>query len=72
MLDQFLVSKEFIKKPSKVKVVDGSTETFKPPQMKGPAGAAKKYGRPSKPSSFDQTGFSDHYPIVMRIKTNSN
>ena len=72
MLDQFLVTKEFIKNSSKVGVVDGSTEMFKPQQLKGPAGAAKKYGRPSKPSSFDQTGFSDHYPIVMRIETNSN
>jgi endonuclease/exonuclease/phosphatase family metal-dependent hydrolase len=72
MLDQFLVSKEFIKNTSKVKVVDGSTAMFKPPQLKGPAGAAKKYGRPSKPSSFDQTGFSDHYPVVMKIRTNSN
>lgn len=69
MLDQFLVSKVFIKNTSKVKVVDGSTAMFKPPQLRGPAGAAKKYGRPSKPSSFDQTGFSDHYPIVMKIKT---
>lgn len=72
MLDQFLVSKEFIKNSSKVKVVDGSTAMFKPPELSGPAGAAKKYGRPSKPSSFDQTGFSDHYPIVMKVKTNSN
>lgn len=72
MLDQFLVSKEFIKNTSKVRVVDGSTATFKPQQLKGPAGAAKKYGRPSKPSSFDQTGFSDHYPIVMSIATNTN
>jgi hypothetical protein len=72
MLDQFLVSKEFIKNTSKVKFVDGSTAIFKPQQIKGSAGAPKKYGRPSKPSSFDQTGFSDHYPIVMRIKTNSN
>jgi predicted extracellular nuclease len=72
MLDQFLVSKEFIKIASKVKVVDGSIAIFKPQEMKGPAGAAKKYGRPSKPASFNQTGFSDHYPIVMRIKTNSN
>jgi predicted extracellular nuclease len=71
MLDQFLVSKEFIKNTSKVKVVHGSTATFKPPQLRGPAGAAKKYGRPSKPSSFDQTGFSDHYPVVMKIKTRS-
>jgi predicted extracellular nuclease len=68
MLDQFLVSKEFIKNTSKVRVVDASTAMFKPQQLKGPAGAAKKYGRPAKPSSFDQTGFSDHYPIVMKIK----
>jgi predicted extracellular nuclease len=72
MLDQFLVSKQFIKNDSKVKVVDGSTAMFKPQQMIGSAGAAKKYGRPSKSSSFDQTGFSDHYPIVMKIKTNSS
>jgi hypothetical protein len=52
--------------------VDGSTALFKPQQLKGPAGAAKKYGRPSKPSSFNQTGFSDHYPVVMKIRTNSN
>lgn len=72
MLDQFLVSKEFIKKTSKVKVVEGSTAIFKPQQLKGPAGAAKKYSRPSKGESFDPTGFSDHYPIVMRIETNSS
>lgn len=72
MLDQFLVTKEFIKTASKVKVVDGSAAMFKPPEMKGPAGAAKKFGRPSKPGSFDQTGFSDHYPVVMKVKTNSN
>lgn len=72
MLDQFLVSKSFLKNTSKVKIVDGSTAIFKPQQLIGRAGAAKKYGRPSKPSSFDQTGFSDHFPIVMKIKTNSN
>jgi predicted extracellular nuclease len=72
MLDQFLVSKQFLKNTSKVKLVDGSTALFKPQQMKGPAGTAKKYGRPSRPSRFDQTGFSDHYPVVMKIKTNSS
>jgi hypothetical protein len=72
MLDQFLVTKEFIKNTSKVKVVDGSTAMFKPLQLQGPSGAAKRYSRSSWLSSFGQTGFSDHYPMVMKIKTNSN
>jgi hypothetical protein len=72
MLAQFLVTKEFIKNTSKVKVVHGSTARFKPLQLQGPSGAAKRYSRSSWLSSFGQTGFSDHYPMVMKIKTNSN
>ena len=72
MLDQFLANKELLKNTSKVKVIDGSIELFKPAQFVGSRGAAKKYGRPSKPSSFDQTGFSDHFAIAMKIRSNTN
>jgi len=72
MLDQILVNKEFIKNTSKVKLVDGSLEIFKPSQLVGSSGRAKKFGRPSKPSSFDPTGYADHFPLTMKIRTNDN
>ena len=73
MLDQFLLSKGMIKNDSKVKVKkeNGKDKVaiFKPSAMIGSSGRPKRFGRPSRPSSFDNTGFSDHFPITAEIKS---
>ncbi len=69
MLDQFLVSKGMNKNDSKIKVKKETIAIFKPSEMVGSSGRPKRFGRPSRPSSFDNTGFSDHFPITVEIKS---
>ena len=68
MLDQFLVSKGMLRKNSSIRVLRDSVGIFRPEEMVGSGGAPRRFGRPSKKSSFDESGFSDHYPITVRLE----
>ncbi len=68
MLDQFLVTKGMLRTQSPVKVDLSSIEIFRPAAIRKTNGSPKKFGRPSKASSFNQTGFSDHFPITVLLK----
>ena len=68
VLDQFLVSKGILTGTSGFEVVDGSVEIFKRPEMVKPG----EYGVPirfrEKTGVFNQNGFSDHFPVVFRLR----
>ncbi len=74
MLDQFLVSKALLGRSGKFRLKSGSegpgqVAVFQAPEMaSGSYGRPKRFGRPSKPSSHDLQGFSDHFPITMVIE----
>jgi len=62
LLDQFMVSEEFLKNNSGFSIVGNSCciETF---DLKKP----KPFGRPSKKSSYHPDGYSDHFPISVKL-----
>lgn len=66
MLDQFLVSRGMLLEASDVNLVSGSVEIFRPPEMLGTGSAPRRFGRPS--ATLDTQGFSDHFPITVRLK----
>ncbi|MCB9477567.1 MAG: endonuclease/exonuclease/phosphatase [Deltaproteobacteria bacterium] len=69
MLDQFLVSEGVVKSGLPFSVKDKSVEVLNFPEMlKGRYKQPKRFGRPSSASTFDETGFSDHFPIAMVIE----
>lgn len=69
LFDQILVSKGLIKSTSPMKVVDGSAmvETF-PDMAYGSYTSPRRFGRPSRSSSYNQEGYSDHFPVSVRIE----
>ena len=68
MLDQFLVTKGMLRQDSPVRVRADTAAIFRPATMLASGGAPRRFGRPSKPSSFDQNGFSDHFPITVTLR----
>lgn len=70
LLDQFWISKGILKQGSAFKVKAGSVEIFRPPELIAPGEypRARHYGRPSRPTTFDQEGYSDHFPIAMVLE----
>ena len=68
MLDQFLVSKGFLSKDGDFSVVDESVTVIQFEDMvKGTYKVPRRFSRPSR-SDFDEQGFSDHFPIALKIK----
>lgn len=67
MVDQFLVSRGFLDRNSAFSVDQNSVEIIHYPRMtKGRYyKTPKRFGRPSK--GLDLTGYSDHFPIGMKI-----
>jgi len=65
MLDQFLVTRGMLRSDSAVRVQPDSVEIFRPPEMVGSGGAPIRHGRPAR--SHDPDGFSDHFPILVRL-----
>lgn len=69
ILDQFLVSKSIMSDsdnyPFKVNRVGIVND---PLLVKGEYNTPVKFGRPSKPSSFNDQGFSDHLPIELVLE----
>lgn len=75
VLDQFLVSKELIKSTGKIKIARGSTpeylvriEMFPDMVSGGRYPSSLSFGRPSRKSSFNPAGYSDHYPVSVVIE----
>lgn len=67
LLDQFWVSRGVVKSTTPFNVKPGSVAVFRAPEMvaSGAYPRARPFGRPSKKSTFDPTGFADHFPITM-------
>lgn len=72
LLDQFLVNRPLLLRTSKLEVREDSVEIIRFPEMMVASGSKKgeprRFGRPSRGSSFDDTGFSDHFPIGVKIR----
>ncbi len=68
MLDQFLAAKGLKVSSSPLTFVPGSVEIIQHPDMvkSGRYGGPRRFSRPSA-SSYDPEGFSDHFPIGVRI-----
>ncbi|MFA6148679.1 MAG: endonuclease/exonuclease/phosphatase family protein [bacterium] len=69
VLDQFLVSKGLSTGNSGITVLPESVEVLQFPEMKdgGTYQSPIRFGRPSE-KSFNSKGFSDHYPISLRLQ----
>ena len=69
VLDQLLVSRGIARTTGEIRVVPDSIEVVRFPEMVvgGTYPAPRRFGRPSKPSSFDEDGFGDHFPIAVRL-----
>ncbi|NOQ24886.1 MAG: endonuclease/exonuclease/phosphatase [Bacteroidales bacterium] len=69
LFDQLLVSKGLIKSTAPLKVVDGSAKVNNYELMaKGSYKAPRRFGRPSRSSSYDPEGFSDHFSVSMLLE----
>lgn len=69
MLDQFLVSKGCVLNNAYIKIKPGSVKIERfPGTMEGMYNVPKSFGRPSRASSYDENGFSDHFPISMVLQ----
>ncbi len=68
MLDQFWISKGILKRGSDFRVENDSVTIFQPDEMvsTGKYPAARAFKRPSH-KKYDSTGFSDHFPITMKL-----
>lgn len=67
VLDQFLVSKGLVTGNSGIQVLSDSAEVVRPQEMIGSGlyPAPVRFGRGS---SLNRGGFSDHYPITVRLR----
>ena len=66
ILDQFMVSKGLLDKKEKLAIKDDSVTIGK--FKENSAGKKpKRFGRPSKKKSFNNKGYSDHFPISIKI-----
>ena len=69
LFDQLLVSRGLIKSTSPLKVKDGSASVENLNIMaKGRYKAPRRFGRPSKSSSYDSEGYSDHFPVSVVLE----
>ncbi|MGH9465131.1 MAG: endonuclease/exonuclease/phosphatase family protein [Thermoanaerobaculia bacterium] len=66
LLDQVMVSKGMLRQDAVFRVAEGSTAILRPPEMQtGTYNVPRRHGRPS--SGHDPDGFSDHYPVTLRL-----
>lgn len=70
VLDQFMVTRGLARVTGEVRALPDSVKVERFPEMisGGAYPAPIRFGRPSSPSSYDQSGYSDHYPISMTIR----
>lgn len=67
MLDQILVNRPLLRSDSLFEVDVASVEILQFPEMTTSIGGPKRFGRPSANSSFDDQGFSDHFPMAVLL-----
>lgn len=67
MLDQILVNRPLLREDSTMQVDVDSFEILRFVEMVGSGGGPKRFGRPSESSSFDDQGFSDHFPVAVVV-----
>ena len=67
MLDQILVNRPVLRDDSPFEVDMASLEILKLPEMVASSGSPRRFGRPSSPKTFDDAGFSDHFPIAVTL-----
>ena len=74
VFDQFMVNKNLLNNANTFHLAendernyDVNIETFDEMKTDEDTIAPLRFGRPSSPSSFNENGFSDHYPISIRI-----
>ena len=68
MLDQILVNRPVLRDDSPFEVDRSSFEILKFPEMLTRSGAPRRFGRPSSPSSYDEAGYSDHFPVAVVLR----
>ncbi|MHA2336933.1 MAG: endonuclease/exonuclease/phosphatase family protein [Candidatus Hodarchaeales archaeon] len=67
MLDQFLISKYFLKPTKPFSIKPNSIEILQFPELiQGAYNVPRRFGRPS--TNYDSKGFSDHFPISMIVE----
>jgi len=67
VLDQILVNRPLLRSESPLRVRTDSAEVLQLAEMRTTKGP-KRFGRPSNTKSYDETGFSDHYPISVVVR----
>ncbi len=69
VFDQLLASRGLLLSTSRLKIEKNSTrvESFKE-MAYGSYSAPRRFGRPSKKSSYDSNGYSDHFPISVILE----
>lgn len=67
MLDQILVNRPLLRSDSPFTVDKSTLSIVKFPDMVSNSGAPRRFGRPSSSASFDESGFSDHFPLVVEL-----
>jgi len=74
MLDQLWISKGILKNNTPFRVKNESVEIFMPTELvaSGDYPKARKFGRPSRASDFDDEGYSDHFPVSVVLEETSS
>lgn len=71
LLDQFIVSKSILTEQAGLQFKLSTVSIVEYPEItKGAYKKPVKFGRPSAPSSYDPTGYSDHLPIELVLNEN--
>jgi hypothetical protein len=69
MFDQILVNRGMIKSNAQIKVLPDTAEVNNFDIMStGSYGQPRRFGKPSSRRTYDPDGFSDHFPVSVKIK----
>ncbi|MFH0988685.1 MAG: endonuclease/exonuclease/phosphatase family protein [bacterium] len=68
MLDQCMVTKEFLKKDSPLTLHPEGVTIYRTKAMQKRNGTPRRFGRPAQKISYDRNGYSDHFPIVLQLE----
>ncbi len=73
VLDQFLTTRGMARSTADLKVESDSVEIVRVPEMvsTGLYPTPIRFGRPSRPSSHNRDGYSDHFPIAVKLRERS-
>lgn len=68
MLDQILVNRPVLRNDSPFEANQLSLEILRFSEMTSSSGSPRRFGRPASASTFDDTGFSDHFPLAFVLE----